>query len=806
MRFTTMWTQAEWRRRCRSLTALALLVALSTAIVLAAIAGARRGQTAYERLWARTLPATMTVLPNQPGFDWARIRALPEVSALTTFAVSGFWVGGYPLSDSNTSFPFTDRQFMRAIERPVVFQGQLFNPTRADEVVVTPGFPAHYGKGVGDTLTLRLATPQQIDQGYDPSSGRQPGGPRVRVRIVGVVRSIWFSDQPSSTGAVIASPALFARYRMDIVGRQGHVPLNALVRLKGGEGAIPAFRAELARVAGRPDIDVWDNADFFGSPVRRVTGYEAACLLAFGLTALAAAILLIGQSLARYIATTVSELQVLRAAGVTPGQVIAAAAAAPFLASAAGASGGVAAAMVVSRWMPIGAASLLEPRPGISVDWPILGTGWAVVPLLMLAGSAAAAARMLAAERTRRVPRRSAIAAAAATAGLAVPVVIGTRFALEPGEGRSSVPVRPALGGAVAGVLGVLAAFTFSAGVSDAAANPVRFGQTNQLEGWLGFNGQDFGPSGRLLPAIAADRGVIGLNNGRIAVVQSGQTSITAYTYAPVAGKRLPVVLTAGRMPATAREVVLAPTTADRLHARAGSTIRLTGTSGTWPVTVSGIGFVPEGSHNTYDTGAWITPAGYGRLFRGAHFAFKFHITEVTLRPGADVNVVARRLDAVARGIPGGQQVSFAPPAPPSEIQVIKDVAVLPLALGGFLALLAAGAVGHALATAVRRRRHELAVLRALGMTRRQARFVLVTQASLLALIGLAFGIPLGIALGRITWRLVALSTPLAYHPPLAVWALALIGPLALLAANMLAAWPGQRAARLRSAQVLRTE
>jgi hypothetical protein len=37
------------------------------------------------------------------------------------------------------------------------------------------------------------------------------------------------------------------------------------------------------------------------------------------------------------------------------------------------------------------------------------------------------------------------------------------------------------------------------------------------------------------------------------------------------------------------------------------------------------------------------------------------------------------------------------------------------LALSAFLALLAIGAVGHALSIAVRRRRHELAVLRALG-------------------------------------------------------------------------------------------
>jgi hypothetical protein len=48
--------------------------------------------------------------------------------------------------------------------------------------------------------------------------------------------------------------------------------------------------------------------------------------------------------------------------------------------------------------------------------------------------------------------------------------------------------------------------------------------------------------------------------------------------------------------------------------------------------------------------------------------------------------------------------------------------------------------------------------------------------------------------------------TPLAYHPPLALWALLLIGPIALLAANTLAAWPQHRAARLRAGQILRTE
>jgi ABC-type antimicrobial peptide transport system permease subunit len=178
----------------------------------------------------------------------------------------------------------------------------------------------------------------------------------------------------------------------------------------------------------------------------------------------------------------------------------------------------------------------------------------------------------------------------------------------------------------------------------------------------------------------------------------------------------------------------------------------------------------------------------------------------VALRPGADVQAVARRLDAAAAAIPGGQKFTFTPPDQPQDIEMIRDLAILPLALGAFLALLAVSAVGHALFIAVNRRRRELAVLRALGMTRLQTRMVVATQASVLAVIGLVFGVPLGVALGRIIWRAVADFTPLAYHPPLAVWALVLIAPATLLTANTLAAWPQRHAARLRTAQALRTE
>ena len=83
---------------------------------------------------------------------------------------------------------------------------------------------------------------------------------------------------------------------------------------------------------------------------------------------------------------------------------------------------------------------------------------------------------------------------------------------------------------------------------------------------------------------------------------------------------------------------------------------------------------------------------------------------------------------------------------------------------------------------------------------------MVVTQASVLALVGLVLGVPLGVALGRTVWRYVADSTPLFYVPPVAVLGLLLVAPVTLLAANLLAVWPSQRAASMRVGHVLRAE
>jgi ABC-type lipoprotein release transport system permease subunit len=800
-----VWLRLDLRRRWRSLAVLMLLVAIAGTTVMASLAGARRGASALTRLESRTLPATSAVLANTPNFDWSKIRALPEVAALTTFVVDyGYKIDGRPATAD--AFPPADANVMRSIEKPVVYQGRLFDPSRDDEVVVTRQFVAKRHKGVGDTVLLELPSAKQVAEQVDATSGQPLLGPRIRMHIVGVINSPWYSDQPGSSGQVVMSPGVVDRHPDITVGNLADVNnlsfVNALVRLRGGESAIPRLRADVARLTGRSDIDIGNLPEQLRARQRDIA-FESRSLAAFAAAAFAAALFLIGQAIARYAAASVAELQTMRALGMTPAQAIVTAAAGPAMSGVLGAALAGLGAYLVSHWTPIGTASLLEPTPGVQVDWVVVGVG--VLTIAVLVATAAGAAAWLAVHAARRgaAARRSVVATAAAKGGLPVPVVVGARFALESGRGRNAVPTRPALIGAVAGVLGILAAFTFAHGVSDAAGKPERFGQTFQLASYIGINGQDFGPVNDFLSAVSSNDSVTGVDNARNAVASGpdGNGDVALYTYS--AGKKpVPVVLTSGRMPQAADEVVLAPRSMSALKTHIGARVTLTGNKHAAGYLVTGSAFVPEGPHNGYAEGGWISPQGYDAIFKG----FKFHLVLVTLAPEARKADAAATLGTALAKFNPLFKDAFEAAEPPAAIAELKQVRVLPILLGAFLALLAVGAVGHALATAVRRRSHDLAVLRALGMTQWQCRWVTFTQATVVAVIGLIFGVPLGLAVGRSVWRAVADYTPIQYIPPLAVWALVLVAPAVLLIASLLAAWPGQRAARLRVAHILRAE
>jgi ABC-type antimicrobial peptide transport system permease subunit len=213
---------------------------------------------------------------------------------------------------------------------------------------------------------------------------------------------------------------------------------------------------------------------------------------------------------------------------------------------------------------------------------------------------------------------------------------------------------------------------------------------------------------------------------------------------------------------------------------------------------LSEIGFTPVDSHTTYNQGAWVTAAGHHAIAPSPEDN-KYLRYDVVFAKGMNVPKATEQL---SKSLGYG----FDQEPLPEAIYNLRGVRRVPLALGAFLVLLGLAAVGHALASSVRRRSRDIAVLRTLGMTRGQTRLMVVWQATTLALVGLIFGIPLGLIAGRAIWHAVADSTPLVYQPPVALVVLVLIGPLVIVVTNMLAALPARRAARLRAAEVLRTE
>jgi hypothetical protein len=142
----------------------------------------------------------------------------------------------------------------------------------------------------------------------------------------------------------------------------------------------------------------------------------------------------------------------------------------------------------------------------------------------------------------------------------------------------------------------------------------------------------------------------------------------------------------------------------------------------------------------------------------------------------------------------------------PGDIRDYATVRDIPLVLAAVLALLAVGTLAHVLLTGVRRRRRDLAVLKTLGCTRSQVHGMVAWEASALAAAALLAGIPLGVIAGRWAWAVFADATGVASQATVDLPLVLLAIPVTLLLANVIAAWPGWTAARLRPATVLRTE
>ena len=118
----------------------------------------------------------------------------------------------------------------------------------------------------------------------------------------------------------------------------------------------------------------------------------------------------------------------------------------------------------------------------------------------------------------------------------------------------------------------------------------------------------------------------------------------------------------------------------------------------------------------------------------------------------------------------------------------------------------AASAFGLRLISTVRRRRRDFALLKTIGLTRRQLAAVVAWQSSVVVAVGVLVGVPVGIVFGHWLWVLFAHDIDVVPSPTVPTRSLVLIALGALVLANLVAAVPGVNAARTKTASLLRAE
>jgi predicted lysophospholipase L1 biosynthesis ABC-type transport system permease subunit len=300
----------------------------------------------------------------------------------------------------------------------------------------------------------------------------------------------------------------------------------------------------------------------------------------------------------------------------------------------------------------------------------------------------------------------------------------------------------------------------------------------------------------RVLSDHEAIRSAAGIVGGDVEV---GDQAFWVQAFQPVRGRtEVRPVITAGRAPRASGEIALAPITMADLGVDIGDAIEITPTvteSAPSRMTVVGSAIV----NDTYEVSPgrggivtldWITAT----LPEAAPDPYV-----VTLVDGADPE---RFIAEITSRIPA----AVAGPSPPGAVRNVEDIAGLPQILAAVISALAALSLVHGLVLAIRRGRTQLAIWKVLGLTPRQVRAAVAWYVSVLTLITLAIGIPVGVILGRLGWRSVAQQIGVVSPPatPTAAIVLAVLGSLAI--GNLIGSYPGWRAARVSAAATLRAE
>jgi hypothetical protein len=831
--FRVAWYRfrVTFRGRWRGLFALVLLVGLLGGLAMGAVAAARRTQSSFPAYLASTNPsdiglATSVYDPSSgtPGYDprivreiahlpqvkhvesWAGLNMLPLGPSGAPTAQVGASAGGG--SGSVDGLYFNQDRF-------AVDQGRIANPKRADEFMTSAADAHRFGWHIGDVVRLGIYTnAQTMMPGFGTAS--VPPYRQIKAKLVGLARGsgdvvVDDVDAGLSAGAQF-TPALTKRLLSCCVSVSG-----VGIQLDGGSRDVSAVEAEIDRAAGPGRVPTYTVTSIVETKAERAIKPESIALAVFGGIVALAALLIVGQVIGRQLRRDADDLDVLRALGAGPAMTAGDGLIGVVGAVVVGSLLAVAVAIGLSPLAPLGPARPFVPSPGIALDWTVLGVG---ALGLIVASSAIAlviayrrAPDRVARRRERVGQRGSFIARTAAARGMPPSAVTGIRFALEPGAGRGAVPVRSAIVGTALAIVVVTGTLTFGASLNHLVSHPALYGWNWTYELSAGQGNGDI-PQQQVTQLLHHDHDVAAWSGVYFAALQLDRVPVPVIGASPKAAVAPPIL--SGHGFDAPNQVVLGKITLAQLHKRIGDTIVVAGGSGkstrlriVGTATMPTIGVVGD-SHPTMGTGALLS---YTLIPPSARNPYSNPVTGpnnilVRVRSGANPGAALRSLHKIATATSTNANfgVAVVHVQHPAEIVNYRSMGNTPVLLGAALAAGAVAALGLTLIASVRRRRHDLALLKTIGFTRRQLSATVAWQATIAVIIGTVIGIPLGIVIGRLLWNVFARAIDVVPQPTVSALTIALIAVNALVLANVVAAIPARQAASTRTAVLLHAE
>jgi hypothetical protein len=828
--------RASWRQA----VVVTLLGGVLGAVALAALAGARSTAGAYGRYLKAinasdvqvNVPGTLPGLPimepvkrlwSLPGAvshgTYVGLNALPVVRGKID---DSFLTDGIDGSVDGEGF---------TQDTMTVVSGKLPPQASTTGIVLSPEIADLFGVGVGGRVTYVFRSGSQQHPAMDYRS--------FQVAAIAYTPPALVDQADNPEGATLPPGAT-----AQLIGKYfGYAWVG--LRLTAGDAGVSDLRRQLPALVSSLETqsDHVTHAQDAGltfsvkrtravqDEVQQAIEPEVVALTVFGAITAVAALVLTSLAMAQLLGRTAPDALKLRALGASRRQ-SALVAALPGVIPVAGivvitAAGAVA----LSPLAPVGPVRFFAPGKGLYPDPLVLGAGLPAL-FVLLCGLLGVLALRAVRPATQGVgAERSAVTRAAIAAGLPPAAVVGTRNALGGGAPAGAVRQASTLGGSVVAVAAMVAAVVFGASLTGLVSHPVRYGWNWDLLV------QAQGSYGSFLDQNLAKDPVVDLRQDAMVGLLAGQPAVAGWSefgfgQIPVGRLTVPMLglerhlgaveppTTSGQPLSGNDQIELGAVTLRQLGKKVGDTLTVGSAKFARRLTIVGTVTLPSFG---------VALADHVSLGQGAMLSENtlLAITGAASEPAADVSqpvfpsvaaidlqprttpaqraaLVHRIVSANPDGTDGGTYEL--PPQLASSVLNAQQLGGQPLALAVGLALAAGLSLAMTVLVDVRRRRHEFAVLKALGMTRRQVWAAVAWQTTLTLLIAVLVGAPLGVAAGRVGWR--GFADSLGVVPFTEIPLLTLIAALLALvvAGNLLASVPAAIAARTRAALSLRAD